>query len=123
MAQHIEDVEEELTVLVKGRIMENEVDVEIHIAPIEGVSARKPVIDVVRVDEPLVTAIGPAVVVDHAEVAFVDILGREEEAVVVEPHRSLKLTEVAGHEREAAVAVGTGSARFSRLRVDAVTPR
>ena len=44
----------------------------------------------------LVAAVLGAVIVDHHEHAFVDILGREEEAVVVRPHGALVLAVVAG---------------------------
>ena len=72
--------------------------------------------------ELLVAAIGAAVIVDHAESALVDILGGEEEAVVVRPHRALKLTEVARHIDEAAIAVGSRGAIVGRLGVDLVAP-
>ena len=48
------------------------------------------------IDERLVATILGAVIVDHHEHAFVDILGREEEPVVVRPHGALVLTVVAG---------------------------
>ena len=107
MAQHVENVEEVLTICVKRCVVDNEVDVEVDVAPIEGISARQPVIDTVWIDEPLVPAIRATVIVDHADIAFVDILGCEEEAMVVEPHAALQLSEISGHKRQAAIPVRT----------------
>jgi hypothetical protein len=55
--------------------------------------------------ERLVVTVFTAVIADHAEVALVDVFGREEEAVVMGPHRALKLAEIARHIDKAAIAV------------------
>ena len=54
---------------------------------------------------------------------LVDVLGREEEAVIVEPQRALDLAEIARDEVQPAIAVRRRGARIGRLRVDHVVTR
>src|SRR5262249_56914295 len=70
----------------------------------------------------LVAAILGCVIVDHHQHAFVDILGGEEEAVVVGPHGSLVFAEVAGDRGDTAVAIGATGGRDRGIDVDLVAP-
>src|SRR5262245_8164344 len=115
-----EDVEEVLAGRVERRIGDDEVDVEIDVSEVQETAARKLLID--AVDKALVAAIRTAVIVDHAEIALVDVLGGEEEAVIVGPHRALDLAEIARDIDKAAVAVGSRRARVSGPGVDLVAP-
>ena len=101
----VEDVEEVLPVLIEGHVGDEQVDVEIDVARIQQGAAGQPVIDpVVKL---LMAAVRPTVVVDHPHNALVDILGREEEPVVVEPQGALKLAKISRHLDEPPVAVGS----------------
>src|SRR5262245_51737659 len=100
----VEDIEGALSVLKGGEIGHDEVDVEIGVAVIEQFSAGQPQID--PVDELLVAAVRATVVVDHHQVALVDVLRGEEEAVIVGPHRALDLAEIARYLLEAAISIG-----------------
>src|SRR5262249_37817666 len=84
-------------------------------------AARQPQVD--TVGQLLVAAIRSAVVVHHAEIALVDILGGEEEAVIVGPHGALDLAEVARDLDQAAVAVGPRRPGGCGVLVDLVAPR
>ncbi len=55
--------------------------------------------------------------------ALVDVLGGEEEAVIVEPQGALKLAKIARHVDEAAVPVGTRGPGIAGQGVDRVVPR
>src|SRR5262249_49248362 len=99
-------------------VANDEVDVEIEVAGVEKGSAGQPQVD--PIIERLVATIFAAVIVDHAEVALVDVFGREEEAVVVGPHGALDLTKIARHIPEDAIAVRSRCARIRRLRIDLV---
>src|SRR5262249_47536535 len=92
-----EDVEEQLTGRIGCGVRNDEIDVEVEVAPLVCAvrAARQTQIDTVVED--LVTTIATAVHRDHAEIALVDIFGREEEAVVVGPHGSLNLAPIAGY--------------------------
>src|SRR5215475_14822595 len=72
--------------------------------------------------ENLVTAITTAIVADHAEIALIDIFGREEEAVVVAPHGSLNFTPIASYVDQAAIVIGAGRARIGGIGIDLVAP-
>ena len=91
----VEDVEEVLAGGIERGIRHNKVDVEVQIAQIQVAAARQHEIDAIV--ELLVAAVGAAVIVDHLESALVDVLGGEEEAVIVRPQRALELAEVARH--------------------------
>src|SRR5262249_12108798 len=75
------------------------------------------------IDERLISTVGPAAKIHHAVIALVDVLRGEEEAVIVEPERSLQFTEIAGYVGQPAAAVRAGGSRVSCLRVDLVAPR
>ena len=115
-----EDVEEVLALLIERRIGHDQVDVEIEVAEVQPFAARQAQIDPVA--ERFVATIRPAVIIDHPEIAFVDILSGEEEAMVVGPHGALQLAEIAGNIDETAIAVGSRCAAVRRLRVDFVAP-
>jgi hypothetical protein len=88
---------------------------------VQELTARQPQIDAVV--QLLVAAVGATVVVDHgADIALVDILGGEEEAVVVRPERTLKFTEVAGDIDEAAVTVGSRGPPVRGAGIDFIAP-
>ena len=91
----------------KRRIGDREVDVEVGVAPRQLRPARQLQVD--AVGEILAAAIGTAVDVAQGEVALVHVLGREEEAVIVEPHRALQFAEVAWDLNQAVAVVGAGS--------------
>ena len=116
-----EDVEEVLAVLVGGAVGDDEVHIEIDVAVVEELAAGQPQVD--TVDELLVAPIRTAVVVHHAEIALVDILGGEEEAVIVRPHGALDLTEVARHVDKTAVPVRSGRSAIRGSGIDLVAPR
>ena len=117
----VEDVEGELAGLIEGQVSDEQIDVEVDVAEVQQAAARQPQIDAVV--EHLVAAVRTAVIVHHEEIAFVDILGGEEEAVVVAPHGALDLAEIARHIDETAIAVGSRRATIGGLRVDLVAPR
>ena len=71
----------------------DEVDIEIDITPVQQSAAGQPQIDAVV--EHLIAAIRPAVVVDRPNIALVEVRGREEEPMVVDPHGALNLAEIA----------------------------
>src|SRR5262249_9219739 len=79
------DVEEHLAVRIECEIRNNEVDVEVDVAPAPAVerAAGQTEIDAKSILEGLVATVFTAVHGDHAEIAFVDVLGREEEPMVV----------------------------------------
>src|SRR5215510_12632020 len=109
-----------LTGGIEGAIVEYEIDVKIDVAPIQQSAAWQPQID--PVVEYLVGPVRSAVIVDLHEIAFVDILGREEETVVVCPHGALDLAEIACDVDETAIAVGSRCARIGGLGIDLVAP-
>ena len=117
-----EDVEEVLAVLIERRIRHDQVDVEIEVAVVQAACRWVGAGWCGSGLERLVATILGAVIVDHHEHAFVDILGREEEPVVVGPHGSLVLTVVAGHRRDAAVAIGAARGRDRGIGIDLVAP-
>jgi hypothetical protein len=99
-----------LALLIECRIRHDEVDIEVEIAEVQAIAARQAEID--PVSERFVPTIRPAVVIDHHEIAFVDILSGKEEPVVVGPHGPLQLAEIAGNFDETAIA-GRPEARRS----------
>ncbi len=76
-----------LAVLIRPQIGDEEVHVEIEVPIIQQAAAGEP--EVHTVVERFVAAIRPAVVVHHRRHALVDILGGEEEPVVMEPEGAL----------------------------------
>ena len=120
-AVRLELVEPQLAVGVPGLVRDDEVDVVVAVAPVEGRAARQAQVHAV-VDR-LVAAIDGAVDVHQRRVALVDVLRREIEHVVVEPQRARRLAPVAAHARDAAVAVRATRARIRGVDVDRVVAR
>ncbi len=65
-------------------------------------------------------AIATAVHVAHHEIALVDILSCEEEAMVVGPHAALKFAPIARHFDEAIPIIRARGARIRRILVDGI---
>ena len=113
-----EDVEEVLALRVGGPVGEHEVDVEVDVAPAEPRAAGQP--QVGARGDGLVSTVAAGVVVHHADIALVDVLGGEEEAVVVGPHGALQLAPVARHLDDAGAVVGPGRPAVGAVGVDLV---
>ena len=79
----VENVEEVLPVLIKSAVGDQQIDIKIDVTPIKKCTARQAEVDAII--HSLMTAVGTAVIVEHGGHALVDIIGRKEEAVIVEP--------------------------------------
>ena len=115
-----ENVEEILPLGVGCSIRDDEIHVEIGIAVGQLRPARQTQVDPIR--EILPPAIARRIHVHLHEIALVDILGGEEEPVVMGPQCALQLAEVAGDLDDAVAVVGSSRKRVCRVGVDLVAP-